>query len=354
MHGMVDIITEVMGKEEIKTENIEASETAGASEAVGVSSTSPSVGASINRPSLTKILLIVMVALTVIIAIILFNIQSSKNLKNKTRVYAANEVEVIEETDEKVVRLINDYFKAKTNLNFARVFSAFGRDYYEEERNKKDDNLKKIVNNLRYERIFVEKYDNIKIYSAPGLYESEKVAIVTYDMVMGYADTSAPMIMIFYLIESDGGYIIKDSLDVGTSKYIVNISNTDFVSSLYKDVEARLERAVSSSESLKLTYNTLRQIEVNQNFNLEDIDQKELIDNLLVGRVDLIRDEKEIHDAIVAQNEERAAKEKLDNYINGIIASWSDTLIRREEYAAEQEAKLIEAIERRKAAGLPY
>ena len=307
-----------------------------------------------NYNKLSKILLIAMVGIIAIIAIILFSIESKKKADERKLLNSINEVIVAEEEDPKVVELVNEYFKAKTNLNFARLFATFGRDYYEEERNDKNNNLKNIINNIRYERIFVEKYENIKVYSAPGLHKNEKVLVVTYDMVMGFADTTAPMILMFYIVKKDGRYIINDSLDVGISKYLVAISNTDFVRAIYKDVEERLVHATESSESLKLVYNSLRQIEVNQNFNLEDIDEKELIDSLLVGRVDLIRDAKKIYNEIAEANKEREAKERLDNYINSIIASWSETLVRKAEYEAEKEAALIEAIERRKALGLPY
>ncbi|MBR1454909.1 MAG: hypothetical protein IJ593_09775, partial [Lachnospiraceae bacterium] len=243
-----------------------------------------------NYNKLSKILLIAMVGIIAIIAIILFSIESKKKADERKLLNSINEVIVAEEEDPKVVELVNEYFKAKTNLNFARLFATFGRDYYEEERNDKNNNLKNIINNIRYERIFVEKYENIKVYSAPGLRKNEKVLVVTYDMVMGFADTTAPMILMFYVVKKDGRYIINDSLDVGISKYLVVISNTDFVRAIYKDVEERLVHATESSESLKLVYNSLRQIEVNQKFNLEDINEKELIDRLLDGRVDLIRD----------------------------------------------------------------
>lgn len=336
MLGMVDIITVVMEKEEIKKFNIKE-------EFLSIFK---------DYKRFSKFLLIVMVALIAIIAIILFS--AGRNDKTNSIVNSPNDINVVEETDEKILELVNDYFNSKTNLNFAILFNTFGRDYYKEERIKPNEELKKIINNIRYERIFVERYENIKVYAAEGLHNDEKVLIVTYDMVMGFSDTTAPMILMFYIVDKNGQKVIKDSLDVGTSKYLVAVSNNDFVKELYKDVEARLEHATASSESLKLVYNSLRQIEVNQNFDLDDIDKKALIDELLVGKVDLLRDAQKIYDEIKEQNEEREAKEKLDNYINSIIASWSDTLVRKAEYEAEKEAALIEAIERRKALGLPY
>ena len=69
------------------------------------------------------------------------------------------------------VKFIKDYFKARTELNFSKIFSAYNRDYYKEERENTDGSFKKIIDNIRYERIFVKSYDDIKrigiIYSIP-------------------------------------------------------------------------------------------------------------------------------------------------------------------------------------------
>ena len=146
-------------------------------------------------------------------------------------------------------------------------------------------------------------------------------------MQLGFTDIAAPMIVMFYVEERDGKYIIKDKLDVGTSKYIVSISENEFVKKLYEDVRLSLERAAAGSESLRLAYNTLRQIEVNQNVDLGSIDKKELIDSLNPKGTDLIKDARKIYDEIVKQNEERIAKEKLDNYLESIKASFSEASI---------------------------
>lgn len=279
-----------------------------------------------DRKKLQKNLLIAMMVMLAIIAIILISLNNDR-IKNSIAYNDVNSVSVVESTDQSLINFVYHYYAAKTNLNYQKIFEAFGRDYYKEEREDKDGNFKKIIDNLRYERIFVKSYDNIKVYECRGYRPNEKVLIVVFDMQLGFTDIPAPMIVMFYLEDNNGKYIIKDNLDVGTSKYIVAVSENEFVKKLYEDVKASLERAAAGSESLRLSYNTLRQIEVNQNIDMGSIDKKELIDKLNPKGTDLVKDARKIYDEIVEQNEERAAKEKLDNYLERIKASFSEASI---------------------------
>ena len=279
-----------------------------------------------DRKKLQKNLLIAMMVMLAIIAIILISLNNDR-IKNSIAYNDVNSVSVVESTDQSLINFVYHYYAAKTNLNYQKIFEAFGRDYYKEEREDKDGSFKKIIDNLRYERIFVKSYDNIKVYECRGYRPNEKVLIVVFDMQLGFTDIPAPMIVMFYLEDNNGKYIIKDNLDVGTSKYIVAVSENEFVKKLYEDVKASLERAAAGSESLRLSYNTLRQIEVNQNIDMGSIDKKELIDKLNPKGTDLVKDARKIYDEIVEQNEERAAKEKLDNYLERIKASFSEASI---------------------------
>lgn len=303
MLGLVDIITVVMEKEQVKKIEFKALFS--------------------DRKKLQRILLIAMMVMLAIIAIILISINNDR-IKDAVVYNDANSVVVSESADKDLIDFVYHYYAAKTSLNYQKIFEAFGRDYYKEEREDKDGSFKKIIDNLRYERIFVKSYDNIKVYECKGYKSNEKVLIVVFDMQLGFTDIPAPMIVMFYLEENNGKYVIKDNLDVGTSKYIVAVSENEFVKKLYEDVRLSLERAAAGSESLRLSYNTLRQIEVNQNIDMGSIDKKELIDSLNPKGTDLVKDARKIYDEIVEQNEEKAAKERLDNYIERIKASFSE------------------------------
>ena len=303
MLGLVDIITVVMEKEQVKKIEFKALFS--------------------DRKKLQRILLIAMMVMLAIIAIILISINNDR-IKDAVVYNDANSVVVSESADKDLIDFVYHYYAAKTSLNYQKIFEAFGRDYYKEEREDKDGSFKKIIDNLRYERIFVKSYNNIKVYECKGYRQDEKALIVVFDMHLGFTDIPAPMIVMFYLEENNGKYVIKDNLDVGTSKYIVAVSENEFVKKLYEDVRLSLERAAAGSESLRLSYNTLRQIEVNQNIDMGSIDKKELIDSLNPKGTDLVKDARKIYDEIVEQNEEKAAKERLDNYIERIKASFSE------------------------------
>ena len=303
MLGLVDIITEAMEKEQIKKFNLKAIFS--------------------DKKKLQKNLLIAMMVIFAIIAIILISLNSDEK-KNNVIYNDVSSISMIESTDESLINFVYHYYAAKNSLNYQKIFEAFGRDYYKEEREDKDGSFKNIIDNLRYERIFVKSYDNIKVYECNGYRPNEKVLVVVFDMQLGFTDIPAPMIVMFYIEEKNGKYVVKGDLDVGTSKYIVAVSENEFVKKLYEEVKNSLERAIAGSESLRLSYNTLRQIEVNQNVDMGSIDKKELIDSLNPKSTDLIKDARKIYDEIVEQNEERAAKERLDNYLESIKASFSE------------------------------
>lgn len=290
---------------------------------------------SINNPissngrfNFYKVFIIAMIAMFAIIAIILANlIRNKTNMmtgNSESAIYSVKNISVHENTDAAVEKFIKDYFKARTELNYPKIFSCYGRDYYKEERESKDDSFRKTIDNIRYEKIFVSSYDNIKIYTDKGYHDDEIICIVTYDMSFGFTTDVAPMIIVFYLKKVGDSYIISENFDVGTSKYIVDVVNTDAVKALYNDVYIRLNRVLVSNESLKLVYNSFRQSEMNMNSDLGPLYKKEIIDKFTTSKLDPIKDSNEIYDAIVEKKREETKYQVLNDYLEKVIASLSD------------------------------
>lgn len=281
-----------------------------------------------NKTKLVKCFYVAMIAIMAIIAIILVDIiTKNKNRttnQNSSTAYDIKNINVRPNEDESIDKFIRDYFKARSNLNYPKIFSAYGRDYYKEERESKDSSFKNIVDNIRYEKIFVSSYDNINIYTEKGFYDNEVICIVTYDMAFGFTTDKAPMIIVFYLVKNDNSYIIKDNFDVGTSKYIVDVVSTDFVKELYNDVYARLNRVLLSNEDLKLAYNSFRQSEMNMKSNLGPLHKKDIIDKIIPSDHDPIKNAKEIYDDIAAEKKENSRYDALNEYLDRVIASLSD------------------------------
>lgn len=309
MHGMVDIITAKMGKEQTSLKS--------------------KLICIYEKLSFTKVFNIAMIVILAIIAIILVDlISESRSRIEELKIIEDQEFKNINvklNDDESIDKFIKGYFTARTNLNYPKIFSAYGRDYYKEERESENENseFKKTINNLRYEKTFVKSYDNVVIYTEKGFYENEVICVVTYDMAFGFTSDVAPMIIIFYLEKSGDTFVIKENLDVGTSKYVVSVANTEFVKALYDDIYIRLNRLLTSNESLKLAYNSFRQSEMNMKSSFGPLRKKDRIDKIETNKLDPIKNAKEIYDKIVTQKKENENKEKLNNYLDKVIASLS-------------------------------
>ena len=208
-----------------------------------------------------SMLKIAMVTLVVIIAIILVCVI---NFGKKTTANSYNDDDfVVEELipcqDEKLIAFVDDYFKARTDLRYDVIFSSFNKSFKNEMFNEEE---KEITNSIRYERAYIKSYDNIVIYTYRGM-------------------------------------------------YLNRVAQLDEVKNLYKDVETRLEKAVSENEDLKLTYNSLRQYKMN-NYQKSEYS---LSDEILSMGLDPVKDKEEI-DVILEQNkvEETPANPILRDY----------------------------------------
>ncbi len=304
MHGSVVIITEVMAIEEVKkyTSFFKSDEF-----------------------KIKKYFYIAMLAILVTIAIVFVALLKNNEESTKKSINV-REYFVIEPTnDEEVYEFITEYFKARTDLDYPKIFKAFGRDYYKEEREDKDGTFKKIIEGIRYEKTFVKGYDNITIYTTDGYYKDETLCIVTYDLALGFTTDIAPMMIIFYLEKNNGNLVIKNNIDVAISKYIVEVVNTDVIKTLYNEVHTRLSRILLSNESLRLTYNTLRQYEMNMNNDLGTLNKMEIIENAKIKTVDPVKDAEKAYKEIMEQKEEESAEKRLDEYLERVVASLSDT-----------------------------
>lgn len=279
-----------------------------------------------NTDFLRKKIFIAMMVGFAVIAIILVSTIIKTNKKNeeyyKLHTYKSSDIEISECKDPYLYKFISDYFRARTNLNYPKIFASFGRDYYKEKREKKSDELLKLEDSIRYERTFVKSYDDIKVYSGKGVADNDVICIVTYDLSLGFTNDKAPMIIIFYIEKKDEGFVIKDDFDVATSKFIYECMKNEYVKDLLLDTKNRLTKLVTSNESLKLAYNSLRQYEINQNGD-RNYKNASILDHFGYKAIDPIEDADKIYDYIVEAKKESEAKARLDNVLSEIIASIS-------------------------------
>lgn len=267
--------------------------------------------ALINKLSLRIYLVIAMVVIFAIIAIILIDMTTKKNKINSVveKEYDKEDIFIVERDDLEVNNFIKGYFKARTDLNYNKVFKCFGRDYYKEKRKNKEEveNIEKL---MRYERTFVKRYEDIRVFSDKGLKDGDVVCCVAYELALGFTVDTAPMIIFMYLEKGGDSYIIKEKFDVGTSKFVSDCMNTVNVKLLYEDTRNRLLKKLTGNENLKLTYNSLRQFEMNMGTVIE-YEKFSFIDSLSKIKLDPIKDGKYIGDSIIA-------RKKNEEYLNNI------------------------------------
>ena len=258
------------------------------------------------------ILKIAMIIMIVIIAIILMLIPKDNNKNNYLINNQKNDLnQKIElSTDKDLINFVENYFKARTELRYDVIFSSFNKVFKNEMFNEEE---KKIINSIRYERAYIKSFNNIKVWTYKGQKENETVAIIVYDMMFSYTTNSAPNIIMTYIVNDNGKYYFKDDIDIGLSKYLNEISTKEEVVDLYNEVENRLEKIVNENEDLKLTYNSLRQYKMN-NYEQSDFNFAEEVMSL---DVDPVKDKEEI-DKVLEENK------VIEDNINPIIKNYNN------------------------------
>lgn len=248
------------------------------------------------------------------IGIVLINVISLKETK-KTNASTDNNIIFSLNEEKDMQQFIEDYYKARTNLDYEKIFSAFGRDYYKEENNKNIENVKTLI---RYEKVYIVNYNNFKLYTAKGLYQNEYICIVTYEMQLGFTTDTLPNITLFYLKKDEkGNFIIEENYNVERSKYVLKAMNEQFVKQIYNEIYEELERKISTNDATKLVYNSLRQwsINIGTKVNYENYNYPYIYYN---PRYDLIKNADAIKDAILQKKSLEQKQKNIDDFLNGI------------------------------------
>ena len=74
----------------------------------------------------------------------------------------------------------------------------------------KDYNSDKEIIAYEKKSEFIERYDNIKCYTKPGIEEDSYFVYVTYDVKIQDIDTEAPGLNAFYVYKSENGNLMID------------------------------------------------------------------------------------------------------------------------------------------------
>lgn len=185
--------------------------------------------------------------------------------------------------NDRAYNFIKDYFEAKKHLDFVNIYRTFNRDYVSM---KDTEESKKYENAILYEHNIIKDYTNLRVFKKNAGGDDSYILICLYDMCTYYTEEVAPNMLIVYMIDDGNTMYLKDTFDIGESKYIYSMLNDKVVLKYYEETKKSLTRALANDANLKLAYNSLRQYDMNpDNFVLDD--KQEIVNRYFGGQYDL-------------------------------------------------------------------
>lgn len=125
----------------------------------------------------------------------------------------------------------------------------------------KDYNSDKEIIAYEKKSEFIERYDNIKCYTKPGIEEDSYFVYVTYDVKIQDIDTEAPGLNAFYVYKSENGNLMIDGDTEENIKAAFKlVTNQDDVVDLYNKINVDYTEAVASDEALDQFLSELPQV----------------------------------------------------------------------------------------------
>ena len=166
------------------------------------------------------------------------------------------EAEVMETEAEQLLKLcdipeismlIEEYFNYRLSADVEGLYRVFGRaeDAYMDTAREK----------LSAQAGWIQGFNNIEVYIAPGLDETSRVAFIRYDINFRRTDTDAPGIMYCYIEkDAEGAYVIRESLESDKYEYIESLLSEPSVDELITETDNALSNALSYDSDLALIY----------------------------------------------------------------------------------------------------
>lgn len=125
----------------------------------------------------------------------------------------------------------------------------------------KDYNSDKEIIAYEKKSEFIERYDNIKCYTKPGIEENSYFVYVTYDVKIQDIDTEAPGLSAFYVYTSENGSLMIDGDTEENIKAAFKlVTNQDDVVDLYNKINVDYNEAIASDEALGQFMSDLPQV----------------------------------------------------------------------------------------------
>ena len=182
----------------------------------------------------------------------------------------AEEARLAEEEDDsftecavpEINELAANYFDARLKSDSSRLYTLFGRND-----TAANDAFEK---KLRAQASWIQGFNDIKVYTAPGMEANETFCLVTYIIDFRRTDTMAPGIMYFFArANADGTYSFEENLVKDKLDYAEKLMDKPFAAGLISDTDAKLKEALDSNSTIALIYTSFLNGEIYKESNLE-------------------------------------------------------------------------------------
>ena len=119
-------------------------------------------------------------------------------------------------------------------------------------RTLKDYNTDREIITYEKKSEFIERYDNIKCYTKPGMEENSYFVYVTYEVKFKDIETKAPGLNAFYVYTAeDGSLKIDGDTEENIKAAFKLVTNQDDVVDLYNEINVKYTEATASDETLE-------------------------------------------------------------------------------------------------------
>lgn len=147
--------------------------------------------------------------------------------------------------------LMEEYCAAKVSCDAETMYRLYGKTDM--------TGVEELQEKMQWRAKYIDSFQNIVCYTAPGLDENSYVVYVRTDIKFRVTDTLAPNLMWCYVTKDESGnfYIVEDVSDE-ILKYVAQIEQTESVRLLAAQMNIELEEAVASDTKLASAYGMLR------------------------------------------------------------------------------------------------
>lgn len=206
-------------------------------------------------------------AILVVLIVLFLGIRAITGLTTSKEIGATTEkTQVVDSKSEKTEAEDKNKTKNKKEETSSLEENAYPEvntlinSFYEAWGQKDIEKMKQLTDNLDAadeakvsNSTYIESYNDITVYTKPGLTEDSYVVYASYKLKFTDINTEAPGLSQLYVIKNeDGSYIIhNDNSDEKINNYLQEVTQDKDVQELVSKVEDDLNAAIESDEDLK-------------------------------------------------------------------------------------------------------